>query len=72
MLNYGVVAILAFVGGILFWLCFARLDRDEEKWNMIQEGRYKGRKGSVTVVEDNAVEQGVMDTLSKGESMEKI
>ncbi|KAF2102607.1 MFS peptide transporter [Rhizodiscina lignyota] len=70
--NYGVVAVIAFVGGVLFWLCFAKLDSDEDKWNMIQESSYRGRKGSVTVVDDYAREAGVMDTSSKGDSVEEV
>jgi POT family proton-dependent oligopeptide transporter len=52
--NYGLVAVLAFAGGVAFWLCFAKLDRDEDKWNMIQETGYKGRRGSVVGVETDA------------------
>lgn len=41
--NYGVVAVIAFIGGVAFWLCFRKLDAEEDKWNMIQETEYKGR-----------------------------
>jgi POT family proton-dependent oligopeptide transporter len=68
--NYGVVAVIAFVGGVLFWICFAKLDRDEDKWNRLEETAYMGRKGSV-VAADNAREAGAVDIPSKGNSMEK-
>jgi POT family proton-dependent oligopeptide transporter len=52
--NYGVVAVIAFLGGAAFWLCFRKLDADEDKWNMIQETGYKGRRGSVVVQDPEA------------------
>ncbi|KAF2459471.1 oligopeptide transporter [Lineolata rhizophorae] len=33
--NYGVVAVLAFCAGCGFWLCFRRLDAEEDKLNML-------------------------------------
>lgn len=48
--NYAVAAILAFLGGAAFWYCFAQLDRDEDKWNMIQETSFKGKNpGNVSI-----------------------
>ena len=41
--NYTVVSILAFIGGIGFWLCFSGIDRDEDKWNMIKTTAYLGK-----------------------------
>lgn len=38
--NYGVVAVLAFVGGILFWLSFRKLDKEELALNRIPDGKY--------------------------------
>lgn len=47
VINYGVLAGLAFVGGILFWLFFRRVDRNQEKLNLIgQEGYYETKEGS--------------------------
>lgn len=37
--NYGVVAVLTFVAGILFWIQFRGLDRDEDALNALPEGR---------------------------------
>lgn len=36
--NYGVVAVLACLGGVGFWFTFRKLDRDEDKMNMLQTG----------------------------------
>jgi hypothetical protein len=36
--NYASSAIIAFVGGTLFWLSFRQLDRDEDRLNMLPTG----------------------------------
>ncbi|KAI0007701.1 peptide transporter PTR2 [Xylariaceae sp. FL0662B] len=41
--NYSVVAILAFVGGSGFWICFRKLDKEEDKWNSIAKSEYRGK-----------------------------
>lgn len=41
--NYGFVAVLAFVGGNLFYLTHYRLDKQEDELNKIQESKYLGR-----------------------------
>lgn len=41
--NYTIVAILAFLGGVGFWLCFKKLDREEDKWNSIAKSAYRGK-----------------------------
>ena len=48
--NYGVVAVLAAIGGVCFWFNFRNLDKEEDKLNMLEESAYKGRKGSVAAV----------------------
>jgi len=40
--NYGSVAIIAFVGGVLFWLCFRSWDKEEEALNMLPESAFVG------------------------------
>ncbi|TKX24631.1 putative peptide transporter ptr2 [Elsinoe australis] len=45
--NYGVVAVLAFLGGCGFWYCFRGLDKDEDKWNMLQTTQFLGKKPAV-------------------------
>lgn len=36
--NYGVMGVIAFVSGIIFWIQFRHLDQEEESLNDIQEG----------------------------------
>ena len=42
--NYGSVAIIAFVGGCGFWLCFRKLDKREERLNLLPESTYTGKQ----------------------------
>jgi len=53
--NYGVVAVIAAVGGILFWVCFRRLDAQEDMWNSIKKSHYRGGERPSAVVEDGQV-----------------
>ncbi|KIX05842.1 uncharacterized protein Z518_03815 [Rhinocladiella mackenziei CBS 650.93] len=46
--NYGLVAVLAAVGGVCFWFNFKRLDSEEDKLNMLQISAYRGKKGSIS------------------------
>lgn len=39
VVNYAVFAGLSFVGGVLFWFCFAKLDKEEDQLNEIKEGK---------------------------------
>ena len=41
--NYGFVAVLAFVGGNLFFLCNLKLDKEEDDLNNLEESKYLGR-----------------------------
>jgi len=41
--NYGSVAIIAFVAGIGFWICFRGLDAREEALNLLPESTYLGK-----------------------------
>lgn len=61
--NYGVVAVLAFIGGALFWICFRKLDSEEDKWNMIQTSAYRGKKPGDVAREADAMRDapGVID-----------
>ncbi|GAA6038522.1 hypothetical protein JCM8097_004610 [Rhodosporidiobolus ruineniae] len=36
--NYGVMAVLSFVGGVVFWFNFAKLDKEELTINEVREG----------------------------------
>ncbi|KAK3697062.1 hypothetical protein LTR37_017660 [Vermiconidia calcicola] len=44
--NYATVAILAFIGGVGFWLTWRSYDKREDELNMLQATQYLGRKGS--------------------------
>lgn len=41
--NYGLVAVLAALGGVGFWFTWRDLDAREDELNMIQSTKYKGR-----------------------------
>jgi proton-dependent oligopeptide transporter, POT family len=40
--NYGSVAIIAAVGGAIFWVFFRKWDKQEEQLNMLPESAYVG------------------------------
>ncbi|KAJ5112909.1 hypothetical protein N7456_001443 [Penicillium angulare] len=42
--NYGVTAILAFVGCAGFWLSSYKLDREEDELNMLPQSHYEGKE----------------------------
>ncbi|KAF2645297.1 MFS peptide transporter-like protein Ptr2 [Massarina eburnea CBS 473.64] len=41
--NYGIVSVLAFIGGILFWLHQRKTDKVEDTLNMLPDSNYVGR-----------------------------
>ena len=43
VINYGLFAGLAFVGGILFWLCFRRIDQHQDSLNMVGQETFEER-----------------------------
>ena len=45
--NYGLVAVLAGIGGVAFWFNFRKLDSEEDRLNMLQASSYVGKRGSV-------------------------
>ena len=42
--NYATVAILAAIGGVLFWLQNKRLDKREDALNMLPDSTYVGKE----------------------------
>jgi POT family proton-dependent oligopeptide transporter len=40
--NYGFVAVLSFIGGVLFWLQNRKLDAEEDSLNMLAESDFQG------------------------------
>lgn len=70
--NYGVVCVLSFAGGVLFWWCFRGLDKDEDKWNMIEQSAYRGKKPINAAIEaDEARDAPTMTHESVTSSQEK-
>jgi POT family proton-dependent oligopeptide transporter len=41
--NYGVIAIIAFIGGIAFWWCFRTLDSQEDHLNSLKVTKFIGK-----------------------------
>lgn len=41
--NYGLVSVIAFAGGLLFWLQHRSLDAEEDKLNMLPESDFHGK-----------------------------
>ncbi|KAH6715685.1 putative peptide transporter ptr2 [Leptodontidium sp. MPI-SDFR-AT-0119] len=41
--NYGVVAVVAAVGGVLFWFDNAKIDSEEDKMNLLPSAKYRAR-----------------------------
>ncbi|KAI5782814.1 MFS peptide transporter [Pyronema domesticum] len=41
--NYGVVAVIAFLGGIAFWMQNKRIDKEEDVLNMLPQSDFHGR-----------------------------
>lgn len=53
--NYTVVACLAFVGGILFWLHQRPTDKEEDRLNMLADTSYVGKNGKGPAEADEAI-----------------
>jgi POT family proton-dependent oligopeptide transporter len=41
--NYGLVAVLAAVGGVLFWIDNRKLDREEDKLNLLPSAQFHAK-----------------------------
>lgn len=53
--NYGLVAVIAAVGGVLFYLDNYKIDREEDKLNQLPGARYTDRKGDAQHNAENAI-----------------
>lgn len=51
--NYTTVAILAFIGGVLFWFHQRPTDKQEDKLNMLPDSTYLGRDRRHSMAEEN-------------------
>ncbi|KAK0660709.1 Peptide transporter PTR2 [Lasiodiplodia hormozganensis] len=49
--NYAVSAILAALGGIFFWICFHKLDKEEDKLNMLPDSVFTGNDRRHSIIE---------------------
>lgn len=57
--NYGVVAVLAAAGGVLFWLDNKKLDKMEDQLNLLPASQHPGRGGVLTDAEQAAPDRAV-------------
>ncbi len=58
--NYTIISAIAALGGIAFWLCFRKLDGEEDKWNSIAHSKFTGQNRPTTTaaqVETGAAEK---------------
>ncbi|OJD34688.1 oligopeptide transporter [Diplodia corticola] len=49
--NYAVSAILAALGGIFFWICFRKLDKEEDHLNMLPDSVYNANDRRHSIIE---------------------
>ncbi|ETN37447.1 uncharacterized protein HMPREF1541_08438 [Cyphellophora europaea CBS 101466] len=66
---YTTVAIISAAGGIGFWLCFRKLDKEEDALNALPESTYKGRVPGAVDVEAAAAEQAQQDKIRKAQGL---
>ncbi|MCJ1477219.1 hypothetical protein MMC13_005890 [Lambiella insularis] len=62
--NYGVMAVLSFIGGTCFWFQYRTLDREEDHLNMLRTGNFRGHqvdeaRVDLTDLEDEGLEYRV-------------
>ncbi|WPH00325.1 peptide transporter PTR2-A [Acrodontium crateriforme] len=50
--NYGVVALVAFAGGVGFWFTWRNLDSREDELNMIQKSTFRGKESAGTLIDE--------------------
>ncbi|KIW15809.1 hypothetical protein PV08_05859 [Exophiala spinifera] len=66
--NYGVVAVLAAIGGVCFWFNFRNLDREEDRLNMLAVSEYRGRRASLSLPAAVGGSSSVHKVGEKGEA----
>jgi POT family proton-dependent oligopeptide transporter len=64
--NYGVVAVLATAGGVAFWLDNRKLDKEEDRLNMLPNAEFRGKAGSSIDEESGNGEEFVASEAEKG------
>ena len=69
---YVAISCISFLGAVGFWLCFRKLDKEEDALNALPESTYKGRKGSIVDVEGLREEQVRQDRIRKAQGLGSI
>ena len=67
---YGSIGIICFVGGIVFWFTFQKLDAEEARLNVLPESTYEGRRQSLIDVEARLAAQEKQDKLRKVQGLD--
>jgi proton-dependent oligopeptide transporter, POT family len=66
---YTVVAVISAAGGLTFWWCFYKLDKEEDALNVLPESTYQGRGEGAVDVEALAAQQAEQDKLRKAQGL---
>jgi proton-dependent oligopeptide transporter, POT family len=66
---YTVVAVISAAGGLGFWWCFHRLDKEEDALNALPESTYQGRGEGTVDVEALAAQQAEQEKLRKAQGL---
>jgi proton-dependent oligopeptide transporter, POT family len=66
---YTVVAVISAAGGISFWLCFRKLDKEEDALNALPQSTYQGRGDGSVDTETLAAEQAQQEKLRKAQGL---
>ena len=64
--NYGLVAVLAAVGGVAFWIDNRKLDMEEDRLNMLPNAEFRAKGGSSVDEESGNGEDLVTTESEKG------
>lgn len=66
---YVTVAVLMFIGGVTLWICFRKLDKQEDIMNALPESTYKGRGNSLVDSEQAQQAKEEQDRLRKAQGL---
>ena len=68
--NYGVMAVLSFIGGTCFWLQFSGLDRREDELNMLPTGHLGAAIDAKNMEDRSSEDMGEMENGTAKKEME--
>lgn len=68
---YTTVAVISAAGGLSFWWCFHKLDKEEDALNALPESTYQGRGEGGVDIEALAAEQARQDKLRKAQGLDR-